>query len=87
MVNSDVEDFKRQRTTLKYIKNDNHDFRNELITKEINKLVGFSYKGDYDFQDINWEGMSLTLSGSYEYNALNINYSDGLSGMFQLLLL
>lgn len=86
LVNSDVEDFKRQRTTLKYIKNDNHDFRNELITKEINKLVDFSYKGDYDFQDINWEGMSLTLSGSYEYNALNINYSDGLSGMFQLLL-
>lgn len=87
LVNCNTTKPKVPTTTLKNIKcNNNIYFQNELISKEIQKLMHFSYKGDDKFNDINWEGMKLTCNNLYDYNALDINYSDGLSGIFLLLL-
>ncbi|XVL44874.1 type 2 lanthipeptide synthetase LanM family protein [Staphylococcus equorum] len=58
----------------------------EYVNEKCIEVINHSYKSEEKYNDMNWSGFQLSLNGIYDFSALNINYCDGLSGIFLLLL-
>lgn len=86
LINNEKQITKTNKIFLKDIEDRDYYPYDKWLSKEIKKLLKNAYYGETKNQDINWEGIQLSLNGTYNYNALSINYSDGISGIIMLLI-